>query len=301
MRELSRRFVPLITEPGGGGHAANGRLISSQKMPAVRRVGCIPVREVSALFGVRALGRITWVEADDDDLEVPAWHVRQRLQRRRDAVQRQRAQHRALVIDKRHDHRLAPEIIAKLHCAPGLVLQHCVERHLLIQPLRKRHRFQFRRYVRGNDAGPMTHLAGDAWLELTLGLGGPYRNAECRIHDAGKKRRPTPVDRARRLHSAFCILNYWCHFLTAFFVPWFGRRLNRPASFPASHVALPRTSALRPSASARWVLPARCRLAAACLWAVAREPAGRARRSTASPRQSACGRPRLPCSPSRTP
>ena len=54
------------------------------------------------------------------------------LERADQPVQHLRAQHRALVIHEREDHRALAEVLAEPHVAAGLVLEHQVERHLLV-------------------------------------------------------------------------------------------------------------------------------------------------------------------------
>ena len=161
-------------------------LVAGQKMPAVGRVAHRPVIQVRALLRVRGLGRVARVEADQDDVELLAGRERQHLERRRDAVQHLRAQHRALVVHERQHDRPLPEVIAERHVAARLVLEPHVERQSIAQPLFERHVLELRRDVRRDDAAGEAHGAGHARLLLRAYARKPI-NAQCPMPNAQRR------------------------------------------------------------------------------------------------------------------
>jgi hypothetical protein len=99
--------------------------------------GWSPVRkfQVAGFLRRGAGGRVARVDADGDDLEVGAGLQGQNVQRTRQAVDRQRAQHRAVVVREHQHHRPLAKIVAEAHRAPGLVAQRRVERQPFVEVL----------------------------------------------------------------------------------------------------------------------------------------------------------------------
>jgi hypothetical protein len=75
------------------------------------------------------------VEAHRQDLELLARHERQHLERARQAVQAERAQHRAVVVDEAQHDGLLAEVVGELHAAAGLVGEAEIERDAPAEPL----------------------------------------------------------------------------------------------------------------------------------------------------------------------
>ena len=91
--------------------------------------------EVRLLLGCRQPRAFPRVDADRDDVELLADVEVQHLQRAGDAVEHLRAEHRALVIHQREQHRPLAEVVAELDVPPGLVDERQIERHLFVEPL----------------------------------------------------------------------------------------------------------------------------------------------------------------------
>ena len=85
--------------------------------------GAVVPLQVGRLLRRRQLRRLLRIEAHGDDVELLADAELQHAQRARQAVQHLRAEHRALVVHERQDHRPLAEELAEPHVTAGFVLE----------------------------------------------------------------------------------------------------------------------------------------------------------------------------------
>ena len=104
-------------------------------MPAVLGVRALVALQVRRLLRRRELRGLLRIEAHGDDVELLANAEFEHAERARQAVQHLRAEHRALVIHEREDHRPLAEEVAEPHVAAGFILEWQFERHLRVQLL----------------------------------------------------------------------------------------------------------------------------------------------------------------------
>src|SRR5262245_19178849 len=148
VRPLLRTLVPHVAEAHRLGQPVQLRLVPREEVPARLGPGSLVAPQVGRLLGGGQLRRLLRLEAHRDDLELLAHVEAQHRERAGEAVERERAQHRALVVHQRQHHRPLAEVVAEPHAAAGLVLQRDVERDLVRQLLLERDLVQRRRRPR---------------------------------------------------------------------------------------------------------------------------------------------------------
>ena len=110
--------------------------IAGQQMPAVGRTWPAVAPQVHLLLAAGGLRRVLGIEADGDDFEILAGVERDGFQTAGQPVEDLGAQHGAAVVDRRQNHRLAAlEERGERDVASGFILEHEVERDLLVEPL----------------------------------------------------------------------------------------------------------------------------------------------------------------------
>ena len=148
--ELLRLHVPHVAEADRLREAVHGLLRPGQEVPALVGPRPLVAGHVGLLLRRGEDRPLLRVEADGQDLELLPGHEGEHLERPRQAVQAERAEHRAVVVDEAQDDGLLPEVVAELHVLPRLVLegevqgdrvaQLLVEPDLLEDAGRRRHR-----------------------------------------------------------------------------------------------------------------------------------------------------------------
>ncbi len=111
------------------------RLASGQEVHVGRRLRMVVAAEkvLLSLGGHRR--RLAGIEAHEDDVELLAGSERHAFERPDQPVQHLRAEHRALVIHEREQHRPLAEVLAERDLLARLVGERQVERDLLVQLL----------------------------------------------------------------------------------------------------------------------------------------------------------------------
>ena len=109
----------------------DGGLVAGEEVPALLGARTPVLVHVDGLLGRRHHRRLARVEADGHDVEVGADGLVEHLHAAHQAVEDLRAQHRALVVHERHDHRPLAEVVAEPHGRPVLVLERGIERQRL--------------------------------------------------------------------------------------------------------------------------------------------------------------------------
>ena len=119
MRVFARFRIVSETKARFTGELRNRRLIGDEKMPACIRVRPAVTREVFFLFRRGNLGRLIWIDADVDDIELSCDIESQFLEGLNQAIVDQGAKHRAMVVTKNEEQWFLAEIIAEPDEAPG--------------------------------------------------------------------------------------------------------------------------------------------------------------------------------------
>src|SRR5438445_6168510 len=135
MGELPEALVPDVAEARRFGEPIDRRLPTGEEVPASRGAGALVAVEIRRLLRGSKRWLLTWIEADDDHVEIAAGVERQELERARQAVEHLRAQHRAVVVDERKDDRPRAEVLAETHGAALFVGERDVERYFPIEIL----------------------------------------------------------------------------------------------------------------------------------------------------------------------
>jgi hypothetical protein len=135
------------------------------------------------LSGARPVSRrrVARIEADDDHVEVLTRLERYHAECARYAVHHLRAEHQALKVREREHDRLAAKRVVQPHLSTALVLEGCVQREALVEPLLERDLFQlFGRHGRHHPRS-LLEAGEETWL-LRVHDG----NAQCtNQHDKG--------------------------------------------------------------------------------------------------------------------
>ncbi len=135
VRVLPDRLVVGVPEADRARQHRDLRLVPGQEVPSFSGAVAAVPPHVVRLLRAGELRRIARIEAHRDDVEVLPDRKVQRAQRARQPVEHLGAEHRALEVVQRQDHRPAAEVVAELHGAAGLVLERQVQRNLRVQLL----------------------------------------------------------------------------------------------------------------------------------------------------------------------
>src|SRR5882762_1553603 len=130
MCELTGARIIGIAEAHGTGQALDLRLASREKVPPGCAFRVAP--QILVPFSLGELGRFSRIDTDADDLEIAARFERHPTQTANQTVQYLRAQHGALVIDQRQDHRLAAEELRQRRLVAVLITEFEIERSLRV-------------------------------------------------------------------------------------------------------------------------------------------------------------------------
>ncbi len=133
--KLVRPLVPHVTEAGRLRETVDRSLITGQKMPGGRGAWLLVARDIPGFLRRGGRRRVARIEADGDDLEILAGLEREHIERARQAVDDQRAQHRAVVVREHHHDGSLAEVIAERHRLARLVPERRVERHRFVEVL----------------------------------------------------------------------------------------------------------------------------------------------------------------------
>jgi hypothetical protein len=101
--------------------------ITGQEAPSLFGSGTLVTIQVIRLLGTRQLGCLARVEADRQHLELATGVEFKHAENARQAVQGQRAEHGAFVVDECDDRRLPVQEIAQAHRIAVFVAEHRVE------------------------------------------------------------------------------------------------------------------------------------------------------------------------------
>ena len=153
VRELLRIRVPHISEAGRLREAIDGRLVARQEVPRRRGARLFVARDVTGFLRRGGRRRVARIEADGDDLEILAGLEREHVERAREPVDDERAEHRAVVVREHQHDRPRPEVVAERHGTAGFVPEGGVERDLQVQVLVEADLAQRRRQRRRWQAG----------------------------------------------------------------------------------------------------------------------------------------------------
>src|SRR5258708_20840628 len=111
------------------GRGLNGFLRAGEKMPAGIRFRAAEMNQRLLFLFSSHLRRLAGIEADENNFVVAPGIEREHTQHADDALFDLIAKHGAAVVDESEDHRLLPEILAKLNAAAGFVAEREVQRH----------------------------------------------------------------------------------------------------------------------------------------------------------------------------
>ena len=124
-------------------------------MPAGGGLRMVVALDVHRLLRSRKVGRLRWVDADRNDVEVLAGAEFDHLEGADEAIQLLGTEHRAGVVNDRENNRPFAEIIAKLDGCPGFIAKDCVQGCLLVETLMDENLVQNRRRMIDRD---LAHL-----------------------------------------------------------------------------------------------------------------------------------------------
>ena len=171
--------------------------VAGEQVPAVGRAGAAVALQVHLLLAGGGFGGVLGVEADGDDFEILAGIERDGFQAAGQAVQDLGAEHGAAVIDRRQDHGLAAlEEGGERDVASGFVLEHEVERDLLVEASDRCRRPSGRREGRASDCCPAFWIAARG-----LGAGRAARRRRTASTQRRRERRESAESYAARSPS----------------------------------------------------------------------------------------------------
>ena len=138
VRVLTGFGIERVPETDRARERLDGLLLACQEVPRAGRAFVRVGPDIGLLLGLRERGAFLRIDAHRDNVEVLAGLQHDRPQTTHEPVERQRAEHRALVVVERQDDGFRAKVIPELDVAAGLVLERQVEGHggpeLLVDP-----------------------------------------------------------------------------------------------------------------------------------------------------------------------